>query len=104
MENSIKFGRHLETRHIRIYARQSGEWVAITVSDSGPGIPKRSLGHIFDDFYRVDSELTRTTGGTGIGLALVKKFIHALGGRVVAANNDGPGCSITIRLPIQRQP
>jgi two-component system, OmpR family, sensor histidine kinase VicK len=52
----------------------------------------------------VDSELTRTTGGTGIGLALVKKFIHALGGRVVAANNDGPGCSITIRLPIQRQP
>ena len=103
MENSVKFGRHLEDRRIAIRARQDGGWIAITVSDSGPGIPRRALHRVFDDFYRVDNDLTRTTGGTGIGLALVKKFILALGGRVMAANNDGPGCAITIRLPLDRQ-
>lgn len=74
-------------------------WVDIRVSDTGPGIPKKELGRVFDDFYRVDNDLTRNVGGTGIGLALVKKFVVAMGGRVSAANNDGPGCTITIRLP-----
>jgi two-component system sensor histidine kinase VicK len=59
---------------------------------------------MFDDFYRVDNDLSRTTGGTGIGLALVKKFILAMGGRVAAENNDGPGCTITLSLPAKRQP
>ena len=52
-----------------------------------------------DDFYRADSALTRTTSGTGIGLALVKKFVVAMGGRVKAENNDGPGCAVSIVLP-----
>lgn len=99
MENSIKFGRHMAERHILIRVRREGERVDLTVSDSGPGIPRRALKHVFDDFYRVDSELSRTTGGTGIGLALVKKFIQALGGEVRAENNDGAGCAITISLP-----
>ena len=74
----------------------------IAVSDSGPGIPRRALKNVFDDFYRVDDDHTQTIGGTGIGLALVKKFVTALGGQVQAANNDGPGCTITLRLPIHR--
>jgi signal transduction histidine kinase len=57
------------------------------------------LKKIFEDFYRVDSDLTRTTGGTGIGLALVKKLVTAMGGSVTAKNNDGPGCTITITMP-----
>ena len=47
----------------------------------------------------MDSDLTRTTGGTGIGLALVKKLITVMGGAVTAKNNDGPGCTITITMP-----
>jgi signal transduction histidine kinase len=43
--------------------------------------------------------LTRSTRGTGIGLALVKKFVQLMNGSVTAANNDGPGCTITITLP-----
>jgi signal transduction histidine kinase len=69
------------------------------VVDSGPGIPRHALKKIFNDFYRVENALTRTTRGTGIGLALVKKFIQLLGGTVSAANNNGPGCTITITLP-----
>ncbi len=103
MENSIKFGRHLPEKHIGIAARAMDGWVRITVSDTGPGIPHRSLKLVFDDFYRVDNDLSRTTGGTGIGLALVKKFILAMGGRVRAENNDGPGCTITLILPAKQQ-
>ena len=54
----------------------------------------------FNDFYRVENSLTRTTRGTGIGLALVKKFIQLMGGTVTAANNRGAGCTITISLPV----
>ncbi len=102
MENSIKFGRHLPEKHIAIAANVVDGWVRLSMSDTGPGIPKRSLKQVFEDFYRVDNDLTRTTGGTGLGLALVKKFIIAMGGRVQAENNDGPGCAITISLPASR--
>ena len=103
MENSIKFGRHLPEKHIVIAADSLDGWVRLRVSDTGPGIPKRFLKQVFDDFYRVDNDLVRTTGGTGLGLALVKKFILAMGGRVQAENNDGPGCTITLSLPANRQ-
>ncbi len=70
------------------------------MSDTGPGIPRKALKRVFDNFFRVDNELTRTTRGTGIGLALVKNLIAAMGGSVSAANNEGPGCTITISLPL----
>ncbi|WP_054690942.1 sensor histidine kinase [Desulfosarcina cetonica] len=69
MENSIKFGRHLTDRHITITVRPKDGWVELTVGDTGPGIPRRALMRVFEDFYRVDNNLTRSTGGTGIGLA-----------------------------------
>jgi signal transduction histidine kinase len=99
MENSIKFGRAAPRKIVGITAESDDQWVRIRVSDTGPGIPRSELKKVFDDFYRVDNDLTRTTGGTGIGLALVKKFVTALGGRVEAANNEGPGCTITLVLP-----
>lgn len=100
IENSVKFGRSSQQRHITFAAHRDEDWIQIAVSDQGPGIPKRSLKKIFDDFYRVDNNLTRTTGGTGIGLALVKKFVTALGGRIHAVNNPGAGCTITLVLPL----
>ncbi|MEE4164464.1 MAG: HAMP domain-containing sensor histidine kinase, partial [Desulfocapsaceae bacterium] len=98
IENSVKFGKHLDTKQIRIIVDNAGEYVRIAISDSGPGIPRGEIKKIFADFYRVDNDLTRKTGGTGIGLALVRKFVTALGGSVQAANNDGPGCTITLFL------
>ncbi|MCB2166537.1 MAG: HAMP domain-containing histidine kinase [Deltaproteobacteria bacterium] len=99
IENSIKFGRQSTTRHITIDVTIHDDHVDVTVADTGPGIPRHALKKIFDDFYRVEDALTRTTGGTGIGLSLVKKFMQAMGGSVTAANNTGPGCTITLRLP-----
>lgn len=100
IENSIKFGRAAVRKEITIRTYPDGRWVKIAVSDFGPGIPRQALNKIFDDFYRVDNALTQTTRGTGIGLALVKKFIHLMGGRVTAENNTGAGCTITISLPM----
>ena len=100
IENSIKFGRLSPERTIAIAAALQDDRVHISVSDTGPGIPGKALKKIFDDFYRADSAPTRATGGTGIGLALVKKFILAMKGQVRAANNiPGPGCTITLSLP-----
>jgi len=99
IENSIKFGKSAANRKITISTHQGEGVVNISVSDSGPGIPRHALKKVFDDFYRVDNSLTRSTRGTGIGLALVKKLITLMGGSVAAANNEGVGCTITITLP-----
>ncbi len=100
IENSIKFGREQEKKTISIKADCIKQKVRIRVSDTGPGISRHALNKVFDDFYRIDNDLTRKTGGTGIGLALVKKFIVAMGGVVEAANNEEEGCTITILLPV----
>ncbi len=99
IENSMKFGKKSSNRSIRIRVKSDDKWIKICVSDSGPGIPQHALKKVFHDFYRVDSELVRTTRGTGIGLALVKKLITAMNGKVSAVNNDGPGCTIHLNLP-----
>jgi signal transduction histidine kinase len=99
MENSLKFGRTAPLREITLFARMDGDQVLVGVSDTGPGIPSQALKKVFEDFYRVDNSLTQTTRGTGIGLALVKKLVEAMGGKVLAKNNTGPGCTIEIRMP-----
>ena len=99
IENSIKFCRSALEKEITIRIYQEPERIKIAVSDHGPGIPRHALKKVFDDFYRVDNALARKTRGTGIGLALVKKFIKLIGGDVTAENNPGGGCTITISLP-----
>jgi two-component system sensor histidine kinase VicK len=104
IENSIKFGASQSEKRITVSTRAQDGWACVAVADTGPGIPRHALKKVFDDFYRVDHKLTRSTGGTGIGLALVKKFITAMGGRVQATNNPGPGCTITLKLPLAAKP
>ncbi len=98
IENSLKFGRNEPKREISVTVEAVDGSVRIAVADTGPGIPRHALKKIFTDFYRADN----SAGGTGIGLALVKRFAVALGGSVSAANNDGPGCTITLVLPARR--
>lgn len=99
MENSIKFGATGEEKRIVLSVVNVGNKVRIGVSDTGPGIPSHALKKVFDDFYRVEDEMTRSTKGTGIGLALVKRFVLAMGGTVRADNNKEAGCTITMTFP-----
>lgn len=99
MENSVKFGKESEKKAITITVAGDPEGISLRVADSGPGIPKKALHKVFDDFYRVDNSLTRKTKGTGIGLALVKKLVQEMDGKVHVENNPEGGCCVTVRLP-----
>ena len=59
------------------------------VTNSGPGIPEADLPRVWERFYRVEKSRDRTTGGAGIGLAIVKRLIEEAGGRVGAASDAG---------------
>lgn len=84
---------------IEIAARHEGGVAIITVSDHGPGIPEADRERIFDKFYRVHAE-DRQRAGTGLGLAVCRGFVAAMGGTVEAGNRrDGGGAIFTIRLP-----
>ncbi len=77
--------------------------VEIAVRDSGPGIPADFLPHVFEPFRQGDSTSTRTVGGLGLGLAIVRHIVEAHGG-TVTARSDGPdrGSAFTVRLPTGR--
>jgi PAS domain S-box-containing protein len=75
--------------------------VAVSVRDTGIGIPTESLASIFDMFAQVDRSMERSTGGLGIGLALVKGLVEMHGGTVTAASGgQGQGSAFTVTLPV----
>lgn len=73
--------------------------VQMYVRDTGPGIPKEDLPHLFQKFYRVDNSATRTIGGTGLGLFICKKIVELYGGRIWAESELGKGSSFFINFP-----
>ncbi len=83
---------------IWLTAERRGEDVIVSVRDNGIGIPPESLRSIFDMFSQVDRSLERSTGGLGIGLALVKGLVEMHGGTVMA-ESAGKGSRFTVRLP-----
>ncbi|MBC8505829.1 MAG: HAMP domain-containing protein [Anaerolineales bacterium] len=76
-------------------------WLLITVKDTGPGIPKESLPHIFERFYKADRSRTSVEGGsTGLGLSIAQKLAQAHGGDITAENHPNGGAIFTLTLPI----
>lgn len=76
----------------------------IEVSDTGPGIPGKDLGRIFERFYRVDRARSRETGGTGLGLSIVRHVIEQHNGRVTVESELGKGSRFIVTLPAVRTP
>jgi signal transduction histidine kinase/ActR/RegA family two-component response regulator len=85
---------------IDLTVKAEGNHAVIRVRDTGLGISKRLLPHVFDVFVQGDQSLERPKGGLGIGLALVKRLVSLLGGSVQAESaGDGRGSTFTVRLP-----
>jgi two-component system, OmpR family, sensor histidine kinase SenX3 len=82
-----------------VQARRDDDYVEITVSDNGIGIPPAEQSRIFERFYRVDYARSRANGGTGLGLAIVKHIAAAHGGEVTVWSQVGQGSTFTIRIP-----
>ncbi len=80
------------------------EFAKITVSDTGMGIPKQDLPHIFERFYRVDKARSRDMGGTGLGLSIVKHLVQTHGGDVGVQSTEGKGSQFYFTLPLADTP
>ena len=100
VDNAIKFSDRAENKAIELCARpQSDTAMVFSVRDFGPGIAKDQLKKIFKLFYRPESELTRETVGTGIGLALVHQLATAMRGKVDVINRH-PGAEFRVTIPL----
>jgi len=75
-------------------------WVTVTVSDTGAGISRKDLPHVFDHFYKADPSRQRGHGGAGIGLAMVKRVVELHGGKVWVKSRAGKGTTFYFTLPV----
>jgi CheY-like chemotaxis protein/anti-sigma regulatory factor (Ser/Thr protein kinase) len=103
LTNAVKFtpaGGRIDVRLERV-----GGSAQITVSDTGCGIAPSFLPHVFDAFRQADATTTRSHGGLGLGLSIVKHLTELHGGTVSAeSGGEGQGATFTVRLPIQTRP
>src|SRR5829696_9088198 len=98
--NAIKFTPRGGT--IDVAVRADGDEARLTVEDSGKGISPEFLPRVFERFTQADSSATRTAGGLGVGLALVRELVELHGGEIEAQNRaGGAGAIFTVRLPLQ---
>lgn len=74
--------------------------VALTVADTGIGIPRDDLDRVFDRLYRTDASRTRSTGGFGLGLSIARDLVEAMGGTITVESEVGSGSQFTVHLPV----
>lgn len=82
---------------------QDDKFYKFVFYDDGVGVPPESLSHLFERFYRVDTGRSRKTGGTGLGLPIVKSTITAMGGTITVDNREAGGLIFTFTLPRAKQ-
>lgn len=101
LSNAVKFSPHGGA--VTVGARHEGAHVVVSVADQGVGIPAEAIPHLFSKFFRVDNQATRSVGGTGLGLALVKDIVEAHHGRVWVESVYGQGSTVWFTLPVAAQ-
>ncbi|MEU4495583.1 HAMP domain-containing sensor histidine kinase [Streptomyces sp. NPDC023998] len=89
---------------VTLTAKQTGDLAVLTVEDTGGGIAPEDLPHVFERFWRAEKSRSRRTGGSGLGLSIVRQLVEAHGGTVTADSEPGAGAVFTIRLPRATEP
>lgn len=98
VSNAVKYTP--EGGDVHISTSVTGGFVNLTFQDSGIGISKDDLPHIFDRFYRVKGKATRHITGSGLGLSLVKEVVEAHQGYIDVRSNPEGGTTFTLSFPI----
>jgi signal transduction histidine kinase len=98
--NAIKF---TDAGEICITATASDGHFALSVTDTGPGIPQEHQARIFEQFHQVDSSNTKAKGGTGLGLAIAKQIVEMHGGRIWVESTLGKGATFQMELPTRAE-
>jgi two-component system phosphate regulon sensor histidine kinase PhoR len=106
LHNGIKF---TEKGHVTIAAdpasistgKDGDDWIMVSVTDTGIGMPPAELDRVFERFYKVDQARSRKKSGTGLGLAIARHVIEAHGGRIWAKSDGYSGATIFFTLPLE---
>jgi two-component system, OmpR family, phosphate regulon sensor histidine kinase PhoR len=104
VENALKYGaggKRVDITASRWQTRAGGSEARIAVRDYGPGIPSEHLPRLTERFYRVDVADSRSQGGTGLGLALVKHVLNRHAGRLTIESTLGEGATFAMHLPLR---
>lgn len=96
IENAIKYTKH---GTVTVDVTGNNETCEISVKDSGIGIPREDITHLFQKFYRVDNTDTREIGGTGLGLYLCRRLVELIGGKIWVDSEYGHGSTFFVSLP-----
>jgi signal transduction histidine kinase len=98
LSNAAKF---TEQGEIKVSASPENGNLKLAVADTGIGMKKEALDHIFEEFQQAEKATASKYGGTGLGLAIVKKFINLMGGDIIVESEEGKGSKFTITLPME---
>ena len=97
VDNALRYAASM----VELSVRQDGQQAVVSVSDDGPGIPTADRERIWERFARLDDDRSRASGGSGLGLAMVRELTMAHGGTVsVTTRQPGPGATFLICLPV----
>jgi two-component system phosphate regulon sensor histidine kinase PhoR len=87
---------------VEIKVAESDRFLSLSVSDSGPGVPKEEREHIFERFYQINRSANSKNPGSGLGLSIAKHMIDQLSGTILVSENRGGGALFTLRFPVRK--
>jgi signal transduction histidine kinase len=98
LDNAVKYSPDGGEVELRLDAQEGR--MRFSIRDQGLGIPPAEQARIFEKFYRLDPQLTRGVGGTGLGLYICRELVRRMGGRIWVASGEGPGSTFFFELPL----